>query len=367
MKHLCIFIAANAAAAAAAAQAAASAKSSAVASGSNAAILSLLNTSPVNNVNSATSAAVANAITNSNNSSIGSVVGLSPQQTVQTVNQKILGRKMTITNVPRVLNHGNVLTVNNNSVAGSTVVSVPQQVRISALASQLASPPVNVIIATANTSQQQQGQAFTLTTVSGTGFPTHVSYTTVPLNNATTKPAMNQTTRLMATGVSNVGTLRSISKTCTTDSNATMSVSGLSALLVNTPAADHPIPGSNNASALLERLTASSGATNSVPTDSSTQFAVQNSKTIQQIPVQLSKNNPVIAPLSSPSGQQTLNLHTLNLTPFQGTLSNIPGLQNVQVSKTDFHTLAFRVYYFIVNNHFDNNYRFRFQDYHHLR
>lgn len=316
-------VAANAAAAAAA-----SAKSSAVASGSNAAILSLLNTSPVNNVNSATSAAVANAITNSNNTNIGSVVGLSSQQAVQTVNQKILGRKMTITNVPRVLNHGNVLTVNNNSVS-NTVVN-PQQVRISALASQLASPPVNVIIATANTSQQQQGQAFTLTTVSGTGFPTHVSYTTVPLNTAVSKPTVNQTARLMASSVSNVGTLRNISKTGSSEnSNTGMSVSGLSALLVNTPAADHPIPGSNNASALLERLTASSA--NSIPSDNSSQFTVQTSKTIQQIPVQLSKTNPVIAPLSSPSGQQTLNLHTLNIAPFQGHLNNIPGLQNVQV------------------------------------
>lgn len=211
---------------------------------------------------------------------------------------------MTITNVPRVLNHGNVITVNSNSVLGNP--NVPQQVQISALASQLASPPVNVIIATANTNQQQQ-QAFTLTTVSGTGFPTHVSYTTVPLNSAQTK------------------NLRTISKT-----NDNMSVSGLPALLANTPAADHPMRGSNNASALIDRcLTVSSGAS-PIPTDS--QFTVQASKNMQQIPVQLSKSNPVIAPMSSPSGQATLNVHTLNLTQFQGTLNNIPGIQNVQVS-----------------------------------
>lgn len=231
---------------------------------------------------------------------------------------------MTIANVPRVLNHNNVITVNNNSNTAA-VVSVPQQVRISALASQLASPPVNVIIATANTSQQQQqqGQTFTLTTVGAAGFPTHVSYTTVPLS-AAKQPGINSA-RLMTAGVSNVGTLRSIpAKSSNGDGNSSGTVSGLSALLVNTPSADHPIPGTNSASALLERLTASCG-TSPVPSDNSTQFS---KTTVQQIPVQLSKSNPVITPLTSPSsGQQTLNVHTLNLTPFQ----NIPGLQNVQV------------------------------------
>lgn len=268
----------------------------------------------MNSVNSATSAAVGSAITNSNQSNIGPVLGLSQQQTLQSVNQKILGRKMTITSVPRVLNHGNVITVNNSSVSGNTVVSVPQQVRISALASQLASPPVNVIIAAANTNQQQQGQGFSLTTVSGSGFPNHVSYTTVPISNASNKIS------------------RTFAKTG--DSNTGMAVSGLSALLVNTPAADHPIPGSNNASALLERLTASSG-TSPVPAENSNQFNVQSPKTVQQLPIQLSKNNPVIAPLSSPPTQTTLNVHTLNLTPFPGTLNNISGIQNVQVSLVD--------------------------------
>lgn len=259
-------------------------------------------------MNSAASAAVANAITNTNTPLTGplSAVNL-PTNSVnqslvnlpQQANQKILGRKMTIANVPRVLNHGNVITVNNSNV------SVPQQVRISALANQLNSPPVNVIIATANTSQPQQ-QQFTLTTVSGTGFPTHVSYTTVPLNNTKTPQ------RIMASNVRK-----------TSENNI-----GLSALLVNTPSADHPIPGSNNASALLERLSASSSAS-AVTTE---QFTV-NSKTIQQIPVQLNKSNQVLTPLSSPQGQQTLNLHTLNLTPFQGTINNIPGIQNVQVSQ----------------------------------
>lgn len=310
----------------AAKSAAAAAAAAAASSTNNAAILSLLNTQPVNNVNSATSAAVANAITNSNPPSLGSVVGLTPQQqtttNVQTLNQKVLARKMTIANVPRVLNHNNVITVNNSSNTAA-VVSVPQQVRISALASQLASPPVNVIIATANTSQQQQGQTFTLTTVGAAGFPTHVSYTTVPLS-AAKQPGINQTARLMTAGVSNVGTLRSIpAKSSNGDGSSSGTVSGLSALLVNTPSADHPIPGTNSASALLERLTASSG-TSPVPSDNPTQF---NKTTVQQIPVQLSKSNPVITPLTSPSGQQTLNVHTLNLTPFQ----NIPGLQNVQV------------------------------------
>lgn len=371
MKCECLAIAAAAAQQAAAAaalaqeatqQQAVQQQPTATATNANAALLSLLNTSPVNNVNSATSAAVANAITNSNN--LGSVVGVNvgvgltnqQQQTVQTINQKMLGRKMTIANVPRVLNHGNVITVNNSNLTGNTVVSVPQQVRISALASQLASPPVNVIFATANTSQQQpqgQTQTFTLTTVGGAGFPTSLNYTTVPLHSANQLNQMkvsmssnSQGARLMSGGVSNAlgGTLRGIpskpngdgtggSSSSSNNSGGggcISSSSGLSALLVNTPAADHPMPGAaNTASALLERLTASSSGTSPVPADSPTHFTV--GPKVQQIPVQLAKGNQVLTPMSSPPPQQTLNVHTLNLTPFQGTLNNIQAIPNVQV------------------------------------
>lgn len=173
--------------------------------------------------------------------------------------------------------------------------------RISALASQLASPPVNVIIATANTSQQsnQHAPAFTLTTVGAN--------TNFPMNYVVNRTVTNQT--------------RNITQPVTTNAvrKGENAVPGLSALLVNTPAADHPIPGANNASSLLERLTANSS--NSVP-DANFQAGVQTGKTIQQIPVQLAAGK----------GGQVLG-HTLNLAPFQQHINNIPGLQNVQVKK----------------------------------
>ncbi|XP_022920173.1 transcription factor SPT20 homolog isoform X2 [Onthophagus taurus] len=86
-----------------------------VSTGNSAAIINLLNSSPASNLNSDASAAVVNAINNST---------LLPQQ----VNQKLLGRKITLSNVPnaRVLNHSNLIAVNNNRMNLQEIVTQSQ-------------------------------------------------------------------------------------------------------------------------------------------------------------------------------------------------------------------------------------------------
>lgn len=208
---------------------------------------------------------------------------LLPQQ-VQMINQKIVGRKITLSNVPnaRVLNHSNVIAVNNNRLNLSDLNSHLSQL-----------------------SQSPQGQTITLTSVNSSNFA-HSNYTTIK------QPLVNQ--KLLNTNSS--------------DSNK----SALSALLVGTPAADRrDIVGSNTNSLLFEKLAANS-VTVQNPAQSPNQF-IHSPKT-PQFTVQSPKNNPATSPLSSPSPQNsnTLNVQSLNFTPLQ----NISGVQNVQVQLPGF-------------------------------
>lgn len=243
------------------------------ASSNNAAIINLPNSSPASNINSDASTAVVNAINNTS---------LLPQ--VQMLNQKIVGRKITLSNVPnaRVLNHSNVIAVNNN------------RLNLTDLNSHLS-----------QFSQSQQGQTITLTSVNTSNFA-HSNYTTIK------QPLVNQ----------------KILNANSSDSNTSV----LSALLVGTPAADRPdIVGTNSNSLLLEKLAANS-VTVQNPSQNPNQF-IHSPKT-QQFTVQSPKNNPVISPLSSPPPQNsnTLNVQSLNFTPLQ----NISGVQNVQVQLSGF-------------------------------
>ncbi|XP_044256126.1 uncharacterized protein LOC123006037 isoform X1 [Tribolium madens] len=219
----------------------------------NTAIINLLNSSPASNINSDASAAVVNAINNSS---------LSPQQ-VQTINQKLLARKMTLSNVAnaRVLNHSNLIAVNNN------------RMNISELNSQLSQP---------------QSQTITLTSMNSGG--TYTNYTTVPI------------------------------KQQVSDNNK----SALSALLVGTPAADRPdIVGPNTSSLLLEKLGGSPGTSTSNTTQNSTHF-IQSLKSGLQYMVQSPpKANTVVSPLSSPPSQNT---NTINLAQLQS-LSGLQNVQ----------------------------------------
>ncbi|GJQ83948.1 hypothetical protein Trydic_g8686 [Trypoxylus dichotomus] len=242
---------------------------------SNAAIINLLNSSPASNLNSDASAAVVNAINNAT---------LRPQQ-VQTINQKLLGRKITLSNVPnaRVLNHSNLIAVNNN------------RINLSDLGAHSAT-------------QSQQPQTITLTSVNSGNF-IHGNYATIK------QPLLNQ---------------RVLSAAASTDS----SKSALSALLVGTPAADRPdIVGPNTNSLLLEKLAGASG-TSPNPARSPTHFIQSPKQATAQYTVQSPKNNQVMSPLSSPPPQNsnTINVQSLNFTPIQ----NLTGLQNVQVQLPGF-------------------------------
>ncbi|XP_049826078.1 transcription factor SPT20 homolog isoform X3 [Aethina tumida] len=191
---------------------------------SNAAIINLLNSSTTGGAGSeATSAAVASAIGAQPQQQTATVTttSLLPQQ-LQAVNQKLMAaaaRKMTIPSA-RVLNHaGNLIAINNNS-----------RLNLADLNSQITG--------------RQQPQTITLTSVNSGG--TFTNYTTVPV-----KQVLNQ--RIV------------------TSNTAAASASGgagdnksLSALLVGTPAADHPdIASPNTNSLLIEKLAGASGNTSS--------------------------------------------------------------------------------------------------------
>jgi hypothetical protein len=236
---------------------------------SNTAIINLLNSSPASNINSDASAAVVNAINNSS---------LLPQQ-VQTINQKLLARKMTLSNVAnaRVLNHSNLIAVNNN------------RMNISEVNSQLS---------------QSQGQTITLTSVNSGG--NYTNYTTVPIKQQV------------------------VNQQIITNNSSDSSKSALSALLVGTPAADRPdIVGPNTNSLLLEKLAGSSGPSSSTTPQNSSHF-IQSLKSGLQYMVQSPpKANTVVSPLSSPPPQST---NTINFAQLQ----SLSGLQNVQVQLPGF-------------------------------
>ncbi|KAJ8942575.1 hypothetical protein NQ318_010383 [Aromia moschata] len=229
---------------------------------SNPAIINLLNSSPASNANSDASAAVMNAINSSS---------LLPQQ-IQTINQKVLARKMTIPNA-RILNHSNLIALNNN------------RVNLQELNTQLAT----------GQQQQQQPQTITLASVNSGNY---TNITAVPVR----QQVVSQ--RVLANNSS--------------DSNK----SALSALLVGTPRrrqARHRRP---------QHELFALGETGGVPGNSqsgSTHF-IQSPKGGQQLMVQSPKANTVLSPMSSPPPQST---NTINL-------QSIPGLQNLQVQLSGF-------------------------------
>ncbi|XP_019869023.2 transcription factor SPT20 homolog isoform X2 [Aethina tumida] len=240
---------------------------------SNAAIINLLNSSTTGGAGSeATSAAVASAIGAQPQQQTATVTttSLLPQQ-LQAVNQKLMAaaaRKMTIPSA-RVLNHaGNLIAINNNS-----------RLNLADLNSQITG--------------RQQPQTITLTSVNSGG--TFTNYTTVPV-----KQVLNQ--RIV------------------TSNTAAASASGgagdnksLSALLVGTPAADHPdIASPNTNSLLIEKLAGASGNTSSFQ---GTTHYIQSPKGGQQFMVQSPKGQQtVLTPLSSPPPQNsnTINVQSLN-------------------------------------------------------
>ncbi|XP_076252522.1 transcription factor Spt20 homolog [Rhynchophorus ferrugineus] len=245
----------------------------------NSNIISLLNSSPVNASNNEASAAVVNALNNTS-----------------ATHQRLLSRKMTLSNVPgcaRVLNHSNLIALSNSRVNLSDA-----NAQLNPLAGQtvtLTSVNNNRVSLSEFNSQAsgQQPQTVTLTSA-GTGG--NYNYTTVPIKHQV--KVVNQ--RILNTS-SSEGNNKS-----------------LSALLVGTPAADVPdVVGPNTNSVLLEKLASSSGQsifTQAPKSTQQTQFVVQNAK-----------GNTVISPSPPPQTSGTLNVQSLNLAQLQ----SIPGFQNV--------------------------------------
>ncbi|CAH0560453.1 unnamed protein product [Brassicogethes aeneus] len=251
-------------------------KNMASTSSTNTAIINLLNSSPASTTNSDTSAAVANAISGG-----ATATTVLPQQ-LQNINQKLMARKVTIPGA-RVLNHaGNLIAINNNN----------SRLNLAELNSHTI---------------RQQPQTITLTSVNSGG--TFTNYTTVPV-----KQVLNQ---------------RLVNANSASDNKST-----LSALLVGTPAADHPDIGTPNTNSLLiEKLAGATGNTSTF--QGTTTHFIQSPKGGQQFMVQSPKGQQtVLTPLSSPPPQNTntINVQSLNFAQLQ----SISGLQNVQVQLPGF-------------------------------
>lgn len=195
------------------------------------------------------------------------------------------------------------------------------RVTMSALASQLASPPAIMTTPIQQTTTQQ--------------YATFPQKQQILINNRTILHRENS--------VTSPGS----DSNASSSSNIGYSMSGLNALLASSPSPvsiDFNTTNSNN-SALIERLT--SPSTVSV----GGQFTAPSPKniSIQQQHIQVQSPSSSMSPLSSPPPQQqqqqsqnqtiqtqpqttTLNLQGLNLASLQGAMATIPGLQNVQVN-----------------------------------
>lgn len=245
----------------------------------------------------------------------------------------------------RIINQQNLIALNQLSADQSQNL----RVSMSALATQLASPPA--IMSSPQTPQPvvQQNQNYAIGNLSSMLAPQS------PTNNL-----MSNNKHMI---INTVGNQRIMSQ-CNivrrdssvtspgSDSNASSSslgytVPGLSALLATSPSSMSTDLGSNSStinSALIERLTGNSSHSLTSPSPGPSpgpSFATPSPK---NIPHQM-QSPASISPLSSPppsvsqhqqqqqQHQQTttLNLQGLNLASLQGAMATIPGLQNVQV------------------------------------
>lgn len=273
-----------------------------------------------------------------------------------------------IINTSQLGNHNN--NTGNNATVHLTNQDVNQQqlnvrVTMSALASQLASPPAlmsNAIIQTQSLNFGAQQQ----TAQSSLKQQLQLNAGAVPqqimLNAAATRSLLSQQQTQSQI-------LRRDSMTAPSpgsDSNASnasstsmaFSMPGLNALLATSPTTSHsgdggPHSNLSSSSALMDRLTGGNGSQQSSPSSgsSSSHFMKSTTPLLQQQLHQISQaQSPAssISPMSSPpppshhqhhqqqqqmpSQTTTLNLQGINLSSLQGAIATFPHLQNVQVS-----------------------------------
>ena len=273
--------------------------------------------------------------------------------TVSAVGNVLNQGQYSIQTQPQQQQHTNILTQDMSQTQQQQPINV--RVTMSALASQLASPPALM----SNASIQPQNFNFAQTSVinhnnnnnnnNNIAMKQQQQQQQVILNTTNAR-LLNQTTQSIrrdSMAAPSPGSDSNASNT--SSSNISFSVPGLNALLATSPTS----AGDNhNTSALMERLTNTPLSQQSISSQSpgqspsSSQFMSPspkaNTNTVQHIQVQSPAS---ISPLSSPPPQQqhqqpqttTLSLQGINFQSLQGAMATFPHLQNVQVSFIPVH------------------------------
>lgn len=341
------------------------ANSSAQKSSNNAAIISLLNSAPA----AMTSSPVVNSTLSASNSH-GNVIPTSVPSDNNLVNQKqsqtamhhaitqsILAgnvRKMTIPQKQqqqnRIIHPTNLVsvgTINSSQLIGiqqqqiqqsNDVNSMTQQqqqlnvrVTMSALASQLASPPA--LMSSANINPQNFN--FAQSSILSNNNNNNTVKQQVILSSSNAR-LLNQAQAIRRDSMTAPSPGSDSNTSNTSASNVSYQMSSLNALLATSPSSttvDGSAHNNQNTSTLLDRLTHQT-ITNAGPTTPQFMSPSPKTPTIQQQQIQV-QSPASISPLSSPPPQQTttINVQGFNLSSLQGAMSAFPGiLENVQVS-----------------------------------
>lgn len=256
----------------------------------------------------------------------------------------------------RIVTHGNLIAVtsvgqNLLSVQAPQTISIqtnPQneivnssnvRVTMSALASQLASPPAQM----SNSPLQPQTYGFTIASANSTGANLKSPPQTVLINN-TGSPinvrSQQQTNRRDSIPIPSPGSADS------NNSNSNMNFPlGINSILTTTspPPVNNPI---DNTPAIIDRFLANNSnqfhqQPSPSPSPGASQFASPSPKSNHILSAQVQSPAAVLSPISAspPAAVQqnttTLNLQGINLQSLQGAISTFPGIQNVQVSITN--------------------------------
>lgn len=323
------------------------------------------------------------------------------QQTSRILNQNNLIAINAVGNIINTSQLGSNNNGNNNTVHVTSQEMGQQhqqqqlnvRVTMSALASQLASPPAlmsNAVIQPQSFTfaQQQSGQSSGHSTLKqqlqlNSGVPQQILLNAAATRNLLSQQQQQQqqaqVLRRDSMTAPSPGS-DSNASTASSTTNIAFSMPGLNALLATSPTTSisgdgGPQSNLSSSSALMDRLTGSSGgcgSQQSVPSPSSTSSHFMSPSPKSTTPLlqqQLHQINQAqspassISPMSSPPPQQqqqqhhqqqqqinqqqptqttTLNLQGINLSSLQGAIATFPHLQNVQVSIVNIINLVSR-------------------------
>ncbi|KAJ6648909.1 Transcription factor SPT20 like [Pseudolycoriella hygida] len=334
----------------------AAANSNAQKSSNNAAIISLLNSAPA----AMTSSPVVNSTLTASNAVPTSVPSenLVNQKQSQTamhhaITQSILAgnvRKMMPQKQQNRIHSTNLVSVGTNVINSPQInIGIQQQhqqmqqssdqqnvrVTMSALASQLASPPALMSSANINTQNFNFAQSSIISNNNNNNNNNTVKQQVI-LSSSNAR-LLNQAQAIRRDSMTAPSPGSDSNTSNTSGTNVSYQMSNLNALLATSPNStnvDGSAHSNQNASALLDRLTHQTIASQS-PGPTAPQFMSPSPKTptIQQQQIQV-QSPTSMSPLSSPPPQQTttINVQGFNLSSLQGAMSAFPGiLENVQV------------------------------------